>query len=329
MDSALQARVQELRRDHEAVAGEPFNHFVCPTLFRDEPTELCKGHIVPEAFGAGPWTVQRKDIDGWFGTIFESQFADYRHRDATHESTFLDDVLAKRLRPRIEVDGRVVEYYVPRGPVPAHHSAITYLTALGSKTLALKISPEELSRLKVTGAWRTVVEYDLRLSAFVTLLKAGHLTMFDLMGYKYALSPIGRYLGSVLGSFYEANAGKSDRQEILANARVHFNPYTAMVRQLGNDGLPFEGTAFDHKFFFCVGVPAILILVQVGSTLNGVLIPNFREGEQGAFDEFLKNPHDFKARAARQEGEARYIAAPENATTIRWPREGCDFSDPL
>ena len=38
--------------DYERVAGKPFDHFFCPLLLKDEPVELCMGHLIPESLRA-------------------------------------------------------------------------------------------------------------------------------------------------------------------------------------------------------------------------------------------------------------------------------------
>jgi hypothetical protein len=329
MDAGLARRLEELKRDHQVVTGKPFEHFTCPLLFRDEPAPLCRGHIVPEAFGPGPWTVQRADVDSFFGSLFEAQFADMRHRDATPDVALSDKTLARTLRPRFEVDGRVIEHYPTSGPVPSHHSSITLVTPLGPKTFGLKIPPDELASLKV-GRWQTVIEHDMRLSAFVSLLKAAHLTLFERTGYGYALSPSGRFLGGeVLGAFYEANAKLTVREEVLKNARRHFRRFATMMRPVQSDGLPFGGTAVDGTLFLSkLDGPGTVVLMRVGADLHAVLVPNFTDPEgRTRFDEFLQHPRDFDVTAARYIGGGRFERTARHLTTMHWPNEGMLYPD--
>lgn len=46
----LRSAIEKLRVDFAAEPGRPFTHFQCPILFRDEPAELCRGHIANQAF---------------------------------------------------------------------------------------------------------------------------------------------------------------------------------------------------------------------------------------------------------------------------------------
>jgi hypothetical protein len=68
--------LEALRTDYASVAGVPFQTFFCPVLFRDEDVELCRAHLVNQAFAGASrrWTIQRKDVDEFFGAFFESDF---------------------------------------------------------------------------------------------------------------------------------------------------------------------------------------------------------------------------------------------------------------
>ena len=49
--------------------------FYCPILYVKELTELCKGHVLPQAVGGRTWVVQRKDVDNFFGSFAEAGFS--------------------------------------------------------------------------------------------------------------------------------------------------------------------------------------------------------------------------------------------------------------
>src|SRR5215213_7730420 len=82
MNKAGRAKLEKLRADFAATTGEPFENFFCPILFRDERVELCRAHIINQAFrGSDPtWTIQRKDVDGFYGSLFEADFSVLQHR---------------------------------------------------------------------------------------------------------------------------------------------------------------------------------------------------------------------------------------------------------
>ena len=90
MQVAVAKKLERLGLDYEEVSGRPFDHFFCPILFRDEDVELCKGHIVGQVFGGRErWTVQRKDVDNFYGTAFEADFAHIRFGERSAEASFL------------------------------------------------------------------------------------------------------------------------------------------------------------------------------------------------------------------------------------------------
>ena len=76
MNENFQQKLDMLNADYAQIKGQPFSHFFCPILFRDEDVELCKAHVVNQAFPEAPqdWTIQRKDVDNFYVSIFESEF---------------------------------------------------------------------------------------------------------------------------------------------------------------------------------------------------------------------------------------------------------------
>jgi hypothetical protein len=48
----LSDQLDQYRRDHERITGTPFKHFHCPILGVDEPTEMCRGLVIPIALKA-------------------------------------------------------------------------------------------------------------------------------------------------------------------------------------------------------------------------------------------------------------------------------------
>jgi hypothetical protein len=94
MNAATQAKLESLRTDYVQVQGRPSVHFFCPVLFRDEDVALCQAHIVNRAFSgsARSWTVQRKDVDSFYGSAFEADFLAIQY----HEGLTPDEVLGNR-----------------------------------------------------------------------------------------------------------------------------------------------------------------------------------------------------------------------------------------
>jgi len=108
---------------------------------------LCRAHLVNQAFvGASRrWTIQRKDVDGFFGAFFESDFVKLQLRRAPEEEPFAilaDRDRSRRLEPKVYLDDKRIEHYVARD-VPPQHSR--FAVDFGGRTvsLGLKLHPDE------------------------------------------------------------------------------------------------------------------------------------------------------------------------------------------
>lgn len=194
MNPQAKLKIEALRKDFAGVSGRPFAHFFCPFLFQDEVAPLCKAHIVNTAFpeSSRRWTLQRQDVDNFFGAVFESDFVDLRHEQSGLSlEAVINPSLYKRLRPQILLDGKSVEHFLVKGPIPREFATITIEEEGRTARLAVKMSPvdvESIANLTIE------VSKDIRLAAVVSVLKAAHLTLFELLGYRYALGCGGQYL---------------------------------------------------------------------------------------------------------------------------------------
>lgn len=159
--------IEARRSDYAKTVGQPFEHFFCPVLFRDDDVRLCQGHIVNKAFPGADRreVIQREDVDNFFGSTFEADFVLLAER-ARHDAVdvLLDPTLRRTFRPHILVDGQLVDHYVPRDEVPSTHSHLAVERPGGATVpLALKLEPNAtLSSLD--GQWEIVIEKDVRLS---------------------------------------------------------------------------------------------------------------------------------------------------------------------
>lgn len=327
MNAKVAERLDALRLDFADVVGQPFRHFFCPILFVDEETELCKAHVVNEAFTASSrrWTLQRKDVDNFFGSVFEGAFVDLeRNEPGIAIKALLHPDLYRRLLPKVLLDGVEVEHFIAKGPLPKGFAELHLEHDDGSVRLGLKMPPERLAAVNPSSDWQFEVCRDLRVPAVVSILKAAHLTMFELLGYAYALRPDGVWLGHVLGSFYLENVGCA-RQGVLNRAATHFAPLAPMVRPVTAAPPAFTGTIDDGWVNFCWcdatdRIPwGIVVYVRTGDTLHAVLLPAL-EHQAGAdrFTRFLEGQGDvFEVSVARFDGTSWTV---ENTRrTVEWP----------
>ncbi len=327
MNAQVADRLDRLRRDYSGVVGHPFQHFFCPILFVDEETELCRAHVVNKAFtdSSRRWTVQRKDVDNFFGSVFEGGFVDLKFNKAgVAVKALVEPDLYRRLQPKILLDGVEVEHFIATRQIPEGSAELHLEHDLGRVRLGLKMAPDRLATVNQSSDWQFEVRRDLRVPAVVSILKAAHLTMFELLGYAYALRPDGAWLGNVLGSFFLANVGGA-RQDVLDRAVTHFAPLAAMVRPVVAAPPAFKGTIDDGWVNFCWcdstdPIPwGIVTYVRAGDTLHAVILPAL-EHQAGAerFARFLAAQGDeFEVSVARFEGTSWTV---ENTRrTVEWP----------
>ena len=314
-----------LAEDYLSVTGRLMRHFYCPILYRDESVPLSRGHIVNQAFpnASRRWTVQRTDVESFFGTLFESEFTVMKERGKHRPDDVLADrVLSRRLQPQLLVDDAPVEHYLPVGDVPATHSELELRRdGLPPVRLALKIAPSELLD-SLDKEWTIAIQRDVRLQALVSILKAAHLTLFELAGYKYALSAGGHFLGhTILGTFVDTHLG-APRATALENARAHFPEFVNLVRPLIEAPEELKGTISDGYVYLCTGTPVawgVMVFVRVGTQMHAVITPILEDDESAArFVRFLKlRLARFEVRLARFAGDRWEVA--KDSRFIDWP----------
>ena len=171
MGPETERRLAALRSDYQARVGRPFSHFYCPILFRDEDVDLCRAHIVNTAFpdSTRRWTVQRADVDNFYGSTFESDFVNIQYKG----QRLVDDILgnpdlSKKFRPKIRIGDHGVEHFLARGPVPDHFTEAVVVGPNGPVRLGLKIHPDDA--ITAGGKnWSIAVEADIRLPALVSI----------------------------------------------------------------------------------------------------------------------------------------------------------------
>ena len=321
-------RLNALQRDFVSVVGQRFNYFFCPILFVDEETELCEAHIVNEAFTttSRKWTLQRKDVDNFFGTMFESAFVDLQfNKPGVVYKALLQSDLHQRLRPKILLDGVEVEHFVAKGPIPNDFAELQLEHNQDSVRLGLKMPKDRLA-LSTDLDIKFEVSRDLRVPAVVSLLKAAHLTMFELLGYTYSLGPGGIWLGQLLGTFYAQNKGR-EKKDVLRNAVEHFSPFAAMVRPVLAAPTAITGTIDDGWVHLCwpdditnYNTPwGFLVYVRTSDMLHAVLLPAL-EHQVGVdrFVKFLRSQGDvFEVSIARYADT--HWAVQKERRSVQWP----------
>ena len=232
-----------------------------------------------------------------------------------------DKNLARQLRPKLVVDGKEVEYYIPEGPVPAQFSEFVVEHGRDPIRLAVKLEPNE-TLAAMDANWEIHIEKDLRVPALGSLLKAAHLTLFELLGYQYALSAGGHFLGwTILGGFFSANV-KTPKPTVLENAKAHFGDFMSMVRPIESAPTGLEGSLTSRLLYLCVsdeGPWAILVHVKTGDSVHAVLVPLFEDAERAVkFLRFLEKPFPhIETKVARYERDHWEVSS--KSKIHKWP----------
>ena len=323
MNSELKARLAKLNDNCGYVHDYSVQHFFCPILYRDDRVALCKGHVINRYFrnSSRVWTVQRSDIDHFYGSHFEADFEALQEKGSTNpENIITDKKLMGLLKPEFLLNGRPIEYYFAKGPVPKDHSQVTFMIGRKAVELVFKIPPSKIEGIVVQ--WS--INKNIQLAALVSLLKAAHLTLFHLCMYDYVFQNGGFFLGrTILGEFF-LKAKDLNRTEILNEARSFFSPFVNMVRPAITDRLDLKGTLTDHMLYTCMdncNKPwAFIIFVQTESHLSSVLVP-FLDNEENImlFRDFLAESDNTLNVKLTQWRKDSWSMHPKNSE-LYWPK---------
>ena len=297
-------RLEHHRADHANVTGQPFEHFFCPILFIDEDVELMRGHVINEGFRGSPgiWAVQRKDVDNFFGAFFESDYLlSQRMVGKRALDFFFDKVLFRLARPEIYFERRKLHYFLRFGndrTKPAPNGFLTLDITHKGQEVQLCIRNDGLSETPSVQRLDFITIKDLRLPAFVSLLKAAHLSMFSLFGYRYVYSDAGKFIGQdLLGAFYNANKHIEDKLQIQENALAFFRPYRFVVAPLAANRTILGGSITDRIFELCAGSASLawglIVYVKTADIVSAVMLP--MPDDPAAIDvyrAFMRNDHE-------------------------------------
>lgn len=331
MNIDVASKLEKLRVDYNQVKGHPFSYFYCPILFTDEETPLCQAHIVNKAFRDSPraWTIQRQDVDNFFGSNFEADFTALQCKieNWSPYDIIRDKTLSNKLKPRILVDNKDIDSFVAQGNTPKNYTRIE----IENTQRVLKMSPEDVITNKEQN-WEIEINKDVRISALVSLIKAAHLTLFEMLGYRYALSVGGYFVGrQILGEFFVQNRKQAPRAVIIENAHSFFRKFVHMVRPIQVCKIDFQGTITDNQLLVCKEssgtIWARIVFIRTSQQLHAVMIPDFNQPNAVVkFNDFLNNnTTTIQVNLCRVEPQQDRWAIMENrgnSFQLTWPKSG-------
>lgn len=232
MNAFVRAELEKLNADFAATTGSRFAHFFCPILFRDERVELSQAHIINSAFenASRDCTVQRTEVDNFFGSRFEADFVDIEKFKRTPLLEMLaSPSLAKRFNAKVLLDGKQVEHFYPTGEIPKEFSRVQVGSLDPALPFGLKMHRSDVASA-ANRNWEIDVSRDVTLQMLVSTVKAAHLSLFKMLGYRYVFTPSAYFVGRLmLGEFYLQNA-RVRKRSIEHKAIKFFAPNVHMVR---------------------------------------------------------------------------------------------------
>jgi len=334
MSKALKAKLAHLGESYRDKTGQDFAHFFCPILFKDEETELCRAHVVNEALPGlpRPWTVQRKDVDGFYGSAFEPGLVDVEKLSQPRSAFDIlnDRALSKRMSRRILLNEQSVEFLHDRRGIPNGFTRVSVDGKELDTPFGLRMHPIDVIASS-SESWQLEYSVDLRIEMVVSVIKAAHLSLFHLLGYRYALMPSGRYVGGdILGKFFQQNRGKRKR-DVLKNAHPFFREFRNMVRPLIACPFPCEGTISDSNFLVCVGSSGcrwgLIVLVRTGAITHAAMMPLFETPDEiSTYLDFMRNDN-----CSIQASHCRFVndrwEISKNTFPLTWPKTGVLYPD--
>lgn len=298
MTKGLKQNIDELNNNYLERTGSRFVYFYCPILFKDEHIKICRGHIINKAFqnSSRKWIAQRADVDNFFGTYFEADFEliQYagKHRP---DEVITNPKLRKKLKPTLVYCGEIIQYYTAGLDLPAssEFSPARFVCEDKHADLILKL---ESARILGDNDMHLdiVIDKDIRIPSFISLLKSAHLTMFYIFKYNYALSAAGEYLGNqILGNFYRTNHNKR-KITILDNALTYFTSFKHMVRPIIHIEWDLKGSVDDQIFLLCRGSSGkpwgLILFIKHSDNISSIMLPVFDNIDSiPTYLSFLKN----------------------------------------
>lgn len=300
MNPVTEARLEIHRRDYERFCGKPFKHFYCPILHVDEAAELQRGHVVNECFEGSPgiWVVQRKDVDSFYGSNFESDFELIQHRPTLQAfNVFADKKFYTHFCPKIyRGDIEVKHFPYRKGPVPPDYVRMELEDIEGKRLfpICIRATREQLLDKDPEKRFELAYSKDARLASLVSLIKTAHLTLFSLLGYHYAASGSGIFVGKdILGRFYLENQS-NPKEVILEKGLKHFSEFKHLVCPLINFKEDLVGTLSNGEMALCAGTSGkpwgTIVYVKTASLRHAVLLPF--PGDDNAIETFYGFIHN-------------------------------------
>jgi len=206
-----------LKESFYQVTGQHWSSFYCPVLNEyGEGTGLMNGHILPRCVKSASreTVIQRRDVDNPFGKIEDGlcAFLNLPYLE-------MKEIYGIYERPRGLIVSGSDSTLAPAffaSPKSAPKVPLIELSTEGElvATPHIRIDPDKLE------AFRGEVEVEGEIvfsvpALTVSLIKASHLTLFKLMGYRWVYHPAGQFIGSSLARVVRNQVSQESQKAVF------------------------------------------------------------------------------------------------------------------
>lgn len=219
-----QAALERLRADYFDVTRQEWNEFYCPIMHvHGVGTGLIDGHVLPERLkdASRATVIQRADVDNYFGHTIEPDLIDFLNSETFSRSDFLRKASNITLTPP---DGTPAEQFVasPKSTPPFPRIVLNDKTEGVVGTPHVKTTWENLGGK--SGVVRVEGELAYNRSAVHGgIVKSAYLSIFRLLGYKWAMGAGGRHVAGRLAAFFKHQGGKPAADKFFSEFFGSFN----------------------------------------------------------------------------------------------------------
>ena len=215
-------KIKPYLEDYEKVTGNATDKFICPiTLKPCERHELIEGHILNKGFNKASrrTIVQYGKIDSFYGTRVEESFVTFVN-SKDHDAT---QIIAASECLEVEFDDGTTAPCFSAAGVSARHAEGKFPQMFAEldgveHSFFIKTSlddPRIKPQMKLRGKSRQFLPAHWTAS----MLKAGYLTLFDMIGYDAVFNPCGDTLRRTLKSYFSEGGTREDANRHFAEFR--------------------------------------------------------------------------------------------------------------
>ncbi len=209
------ATTAQFSANYKELTREVPEGMICPITLRDIPfDELCNGHILNKGLQhASRVTLpQARDLDSYFGATIEADLVKYLNFPILSSEEHLSKV--KKLTIRLPT-GHRVEGFFAGDEAAKRFSRVDLKNSAGEVVASPYVRDNEIrGEYKDIAVEWVITVNDLALIG--ALIKSAYLTVFKLVGYRYALDPVGNIVRRSLASFFNDRATKHSSRDYFA-----------------------------------------------------------------------------------------------------------------